>query len=221
MSSIAILTRVGRSRSCFFNLRNTRLSSRFMSNLPYHVVVGMPALSPTMEVGTISSWNVAEGDTFNAGDSLAEIETDKATIDFEAQDEGVVAKIFIDAGTGEIKIGDPIMVTVEDVEDVLAFKDFVPDSLTEKELPIIEEPVIPPVKVTMPSPIVQQEVPSIAAPISEFENVPPVLEEVSSAIHVGPAWGNLAQLRSPLSKSLAADQRKYIDKFGSTGQIPL
>ena len=49
-------------------------------DLPYHLVVGMPALSPTMEAGTIAEWNVAEGDAFAAGDSVAEIETDKATI---------------------------------------------------------------------------------------------------------------------------------------------
>ena len=57
------------------------------SDLPYHIVVGMPALSPTMESGTIAEWNVKEGDAFAAGDSVAEIETDKATIAFEVSDE--------------------------------------------------------------------------------------------------------------------------------------
>ena len=56
-------------------------------DLPYHLVVGMPALSPTMESGTIAEWNVKEGDAFAAGDSVAEIETDKATIAFEVSDE--------------------------------------------------------------------------------------------------------------------------------------
>ena len=53
------------------------------SDLPYHIVVPMPALSPTMESGTIAEWNVKEGDAFAAGDSVAEIETDKATMAFE------------------------------------------------------------------------------------------------------------------------------------------
>ena len=97
---------------------------RTLSSLPYHLVVGMPALSPTMEAGTIANWNVSEGQAFNAGDSLAEIETDKATIDFEAQDDGVVAKIFVEAGSAEVPVGKPIMVTVEDEEDVAAFADF-------------------------------------------------------------------------------------------------
>lgn len=85
----------------------------------------MPALSPTMETGTISKWNVSAGDQFSAGDSLAVIETDKATIDFEAQDDGVVAKILVEAGTGgEVTVGEPIMVTVEEVGDVAAFENF-------------------------------------------------------------------------------------------------
>jgi pyruvate/2-oxoglutarate dehydrogenase complex dihydrolipoamide acyltransferase (E2) component len=105
------------------------LINRHFSSLPYHLVVGMPALSPTMEAGTISSWKVSEGQSFSAGESLAEIETDKATIDFEAQDDGVVAKILVNGGDGkEIKVGVPIMVTVEEEDHVGAFKDFVVES---------------------------------------------------------------------------------------------
>ena len=84
-------------------------ATRLFSSLPYHLVVGMPALSPTMETGTISEWKVKEGEAFSAGDSLAEIETDKASIDFEAQDDGVVAKILIDACTADITVGKPII----------------------------------------------------------------------------------------------------------------
>lgn len=77
-----------------------------------------------MESGTISSWNIKEGSSFAAGDVLCSVETDKATVDFEAQDEGVVAKIIVQAGSGEIPCGNPIMVTVQDEADVPAFKDF-------------------------------------------------------------------------------------------------
>jgi len=94
-------------------------------DLPYHIVVGMPALSPTMEAGTIAEWNVGEGDAFAAGDSVAEIETDKATMAFEAQDDGYVAKILVEAGN-EIAVNVPVMITVEEEEDIAAFKDFVP-----------------------------------------------------------------------------------------------
>ncbi|HMJ93000.1 MAG TPA: pyruvate dehydrogenase complex dihydrolipoamide acetyltransferase [Allosphingosinicella sp.] len=65
----------------------------------------MPALSPTMEEGTLAKWLVKEGDTVSAGDLLAEIETDKATMEFEAVDEGTIAKIVIPEGTDEVKVG--------------------------------------------------------------------------------------------------------------------
>ena len=69
-----------------------RLTAARWFSLPSHDVVGLPALSPTMEQGTIASWNVEEGAAFGAGDVICEIETDKATVDFEAQDDGVLAK---------------------------------------------------------------------------------------------------------------------------------
>ena len=62
-------------------------------DLPYHIVVGMPALSPTMETGTLSEWYVEEGSGFSAGEAIAKIETDKASIDFEAQDDGFIGKL--------------------------------------------------------------------------------------------------------------------------------
>ncbi len=77
----------------------------------------MPALSPTMEEGTLAKWLVSEGDTVAAGDILAEIETDKATMEFEAVDEGKIARILIPAGTEGVKVNTPIAVLVEEGED--------------------------------------------------------------------------------------------------------
>src|SRR4028118_516560 len=68
----------------------------------------MPALSPTMEEGTLAKWLVKEGDSVAAGDLLAEIETDKATMEFEAVDEGTIAKILVSEGTDGVKGGTPI-----------------------------------------------------------------------------------------------------------------
>eukprot|EP00613_Pedinella_sp_CCMP2098_P060250 CAMPEP_0171985368 /NCGR_PEP_ID=MMETSP0993-20121228/274314_1 /TAXON_ID=483369 /ORGANISM="non described non described, Strain CCMP2098" /LENGTH=146 /DNA_ID=CAMNT_0012638231 /DNA_START=24 /DNA_END=461 /DNA_ORIENTATION=+ len=90
--------------------------ARAFADYPDHEVMGLPALSPTMEAGTIGMWNVKEGDSFDAGDVIAEIETDKATMGFEAQDPGVVAKILVQAGQ-EIKVGTPIVVIVDDADD--------------------------------------------------------------------------------------------------------
>src|SRR5216117_1921674 len=68
----------------------------------------MPALSPTMEEGTLAKWLVNEGDDVKSGDILAEIETDKATMEFEAVDEGKIAKILVPEGTDGVKVGQPI-----------------------------------------------------------------------------------------------------------------
>ncbi len=76
----------------------------------------MPALSPTMEEGTLSKWLVKEGDTVSSGDIMAEIETDKATMEFEAVDEGIVGKILVAEGTEAVKVNTPIAVLVEEGE---------------------------------------------------------------------------------------------------------
>jgi pyruvate dehydrogenase E1 component beta subunit len=80
----------------------------------------MPALSPTMEEGTLSKWLVKEGDTIKSGDVLAEIETDKATMEFEAVDEGTIAKIVIAEGTDGVKVGAVIALIAEEGEDASA-----------------------------------------------------------------------------------------------------
>ena len=76
----------------------------------------MPALSPTMEEGTLAKWNVQEGDKVSSGDVIAEIETDKATMEVEAVDEGVVGKILVAAGTENVKVNVPIAVLLDDGE---------------------------------------------------------------------------------------------------------
>ncbi|MBM2292858.1 pyruvate dehydrogenase complex dihydrolipoamide acetyltransferase [Sulfitobacter pseudonitzschiae] len=76
----------------------------------------MPALSPTMEEGTLAKWLVKEGDTVSSGDLLAEIETDKATMEFEAVDEGVIGKIMVEEGSEGVKVNTVIAVLLEDGE---------------------------------------------------------------------------------------------------------
>jgi len=78
----------------------------------------MPALSPTMEEGTLAKWLVKEGDTVQSGDLIAEIETDKATMEFEAVDEGIVGKLLVPEGTEGVKVNTPIAVLLEDGETV-------------------------------------------------------------------------------------------------------
>ncbi len=80
----------------------------------------MPALSPTMEEGTLAKWLVKEGDEVSSGQIIAEIETDKATMEFEAVDEGTVGKILIDEGTEGVKVNTPIAVLLEEGDDASA-----------------------------------------------------------------------------------------------------
>ena len=82
------------------------------------VELKMPALSPTMEEGTLAKWLVKEGDDVKSGDILAEIETDKATMEFEAVDEGKIAKILVPEGTDGVKVGQPIALLAGDGEQV-------------------------------------------------------------------------------------------------------
>ena len=81
----------------------------------------MPALSPTMEEGTLAKWLVKEGDTVSSGDVMCEIETDKATMEFEAVDEGTIGKILIADGTEGVKVNTPIAVLLEEGDIIGAF----------------------------------------------------------------------------------------------------
>ncbi|WP_390915075.1 pyruvate dehydrogenase complex E1 component subunit beta [Pseudosulfitobacter sp. SM2401] len=110
----------------------------------------MPALSPTMEEGTLAKWLVKEGDTVKSGDIMAEIETDKATMEFEAVDEGVIGKILIAEGTEGVKVNVAIAILVEDGESV--------DDIAA------------------PAPVAAAPAPAAAAPVSEAPAAPQVDE---------------------------------------------
>jgi pyruvate dehydrogenase E2 component (dihydrolipoamide acetyltransferase) len=95
----------------------------------------MPALSPTMEEGTLAKWLVKEGDKVASGDILAEIETDKATMEFEAVDEGTVAKILVPEGTDGVKVGAPIAILAGEGEDASAAASAAPKADTAPPAP--------------------------------------------------------------------------------------
>ncbi|CAK7204700.1 pyruvate dehydrogenase complex dihydrolipoamide acetyltransferase component (E2) [Sporothrix eucalyptigena] len=98
--------------------------ARFYASYPPHTIVKMPALSPTMTAGNIGAWQKKPGDAIAPGDVLVEIETDKAQMDFEYQEEGVLAKILKQTGDKDIAVGNPIAVLVEEGGDVSAFEGF-------------------------------------------------------------------------------------------------
>ena len=185
-----------------------------------------------METGTIASWYLKVGDSFGAGDAVAKIETDKASIDFEAQDDGFVAKILVQEGGDDVAVGAPIMITVEDAADVAAFQDYVlpatvPAAVTATPPPAaaVEPPVVaaaasPPVAPPVVTPVAP---PVTLAPPVVAAAAPPVAA-VAAAVAVptmGPAWGSSARVTSPIAKTLATKQKAFIAMYGSTGQLPL
>jgi pyruvate dehydrogenase E2 component (dihydrolipoamide acetyltransferase) len=187
----------------------------------------MPALSPTMETGTLAEWYFAEGQAFSAGDAIAKIETDKASMDYEAQDDGILAKILVPVGPDDIPIGGPIMVTVEEEEYVAAFKDFVAPQAAAAAPP-------PPAAVapTPPPPQVQAAVPPpppapVAAPPAPAPVAaavpPPTMESLMAAVApvMSTGWGGFAKINSPLAKTLSKSQKAYVTKYGTTGHLPL
>ncbi|KAJ2488218.1 pyruvate dehydrogenase complex dihydrolipoamide acetyltransferase component (E2) [Coemansia sp. RSA 2320] len=95
---------------------------------PDHQVVGMPALSPTMTQGNVGQWQKSVGDKIEPGDVLVEIETDKAQMDFEFQEEGYLAQILAPTGTKDLKIDSPVAIIVENEADVAAFADYAPSA---------------------------------------------------------------------------------------------
>ncbi|KAI1432896.1 dihydrolipoamide acetyltransferase component [Xylaria sp. CBS 124048] len=98
--------------------------ARYYASFPPHTIIKMPALSPTMTAGNIGAWQKKAGDAIAPGDVLVEIETDKAQMDFEFQEEGVIAKVLKEAGEKDIAVGNPIAVLVEEGTDVSAFESF-------------------------------------------------------------------------------------------------
>ncbi|MBB4630525.1 pyruvate dehydrogenase complex dihydrolipoamide acetyltransferase [Sphingosinicella soli] len=124
--------------------------------------ITMPALSPTMETGTLAKWLVKEGDKVSPGDVIAEIETDKATMEVESIDEGVVAKIVVAAGTEDVPVGQLIAVLAEEGEEVAAPK---AAKAAPKEAPKPEVKEAPkPAKAEKPEPAPKPEPAKAEAP---------------------------------------------------------
>lgn len=149
-----------------------------------------------MESGTIASWHLKEGDKFSAGDALCAIETDKATMDFEAQDDGVVAKILVQAGPDEIQCGEPILVTVEEDEDISAFADFTPEA-------------------TSAAPKAAESAPPTPAPAAAAAPPAPTPAAAPSSSPPPPAGNRV--VASPLAHMLAKEMGYNIQSISGTG----
>eukprot|EP00978_Attheya_sp_CCMP212_P010710 scaffold26027_cov70-Attheya_sp.AAC.15 len=165
-----------------------------------------------MEQGTIAKWNKKEGESFIAGDTLCEVETDKATMDFEAQDDGVIAKILADAGPNDIACGEPIMITVEEASDVDAFKDYVvaPTSMASSVPP--EAPPAPAAPPSAPTPAPISAPAPAAAPVSGSTTIGRII--ASPKAHMLASAKGISLLKiigtGPGGRIIAADVDEYV-----------
>ncbi|XP_011643679.1 dihydrolipoyllysine-residue acetyltransferase component of pyruvate dehydrogenase complex, mitochondrial [Pogonomyrmex barbatus] len=171
---------------------------RFYADFPDHIKVPLPALSPTMETGTIISWQKKEGDKLNEGDLLAEIETDKATMAFETPEEGYLAKILIPAGTKNVPIGKLVCIIVQDESNIAAFKDFKDDTVAVPSVP-----VTPAVPTLPPTPTISPTVPTVpTVPTAKVPSIMPPEERIYA---------------SPLARRLAAEKGLNLQDLKGTG----
>jgi pyruvate dehydrogenase E2 component (dihydrolipoamide acetyltransferase) len=150
----------------------------------------MPALSPTMEEGTLAKWLVKEGDTVKSGDLLAEIETDKATMEFEAIDEGVVSQLLVAEGTDNVKVGTVIAVIAGEGEDASSAK----AAPAPAPAPVAEPKAEAPAAATAPAPT-PAPAPAAVAPSASGDRIK----------------------ASPLAKRLAAEQGIDLKSLTGTG----
>ncbi len=160
----------------------------------------MPALSPTMEEGTLSSWLVKEGDTVNSGDVIAEIETDKATMEVEAVDEGTIGKILVEEGSEGVKVNAVIALLLEEGEDASSLEGYEPGGAKDA-------PKAP-------------EAPESATPEADASKSSEAKTEGHSGSAPASSKGNKGDRikASPLAKRLAADAG--LDLAGIEGSGP-
>ncbi|KAJ2721677.1 pyruvate dehydrogenase complex dihydrolipoamide acetyltransferase component (E2) [Coemansia sp. Benny D115] len=175
-------------------------------SFPDHQVVGMPALSPTMTQGNVGQWQKSVGDKIEPGDVLVEIETDKAQMDFEFQEEGYLAKILAPTGTKDLAIDSPVAIIVENEADVAAFADFSLDQAKSE------------------SPKAAEAAPAEAAPAeaAPAEAAAPAAASTPAPAAPAPAASSASSgeriFASPLAKTLAKE--KNIDLAQVTGSGP-
>src|SRR5450759_106714 len=158
------------------------------------IEVLMPALSPTMEKGNLTKWLKKEGDRVKSGDIIAEIETDKATMEVEAADEGTLGKILVPEGTADVAVNTPIAVILSDGEDKSAIKDSKPAPQTKPA------PAAKPEKAeTKPPPKAAAEAPAV--PAAADPDIPEGTEMVTMT------------MREALRDAMAEEMRRNKDVF--------
>lgn len=182
------MTKASQSNKGMFMMQH---NIRQFSSLPDHLTLEMPNLSPTMEKGNIGAWHKAVGDSIAPGDVLCSIETDKATVDYEMQDEGFVAKLLYEAGAKDIPLGKVLAIIVDDADDIAAFANYTaPDEAPAASTPAPEAP-----KAATPSAPTPAATPSPAAAKPSGDRI----------------------FASPMAQSLAKSGNVSLDAIKGTG----
>ncbi|XP_069470390.1 dihydrolipoyllysine-residue acetyltransferase component of pyruvate dehydrogenase complex, mitochondrial isoform X1 [Ambystoma mexicanum] len=159
--------------------------------LPPHQRVTLPALSPTMQTGTIARWEKKEGEKMNEGDLIAEVETDKATVGFESPEECYLAKILVPEGAKDVPIGGVICITVDKPELIAAFKDYTLE-MANSSAPVTS---VPPPAAATPSPP-----PPVQAPGSSY---PPHLKIFLPALSPTMTMGTVQRWEKKVGEKLS------------------
>ncbi len=198
----------------------------------------MPALSPTMEEGTLAKWHVKEGDVVSSGDVLAEIETDKATMEIEAIDEGVVGKILVADGTEAVLVNTAIAIILEDGEDASALEGF---DVNAESAPVVEAEAAPTPETTptanakpstptptgsriFSSPLARRIASQEGVDITSLAGTGPrgrvVKKDVEAALAGGVPKSPATLQAMPIGQQPAVDPRAYFED-GSYDEVPL
>src|SRR6476620_6698413 len=165
----------------------------------------MPALSPTMEEGTLAKWLVKEGDDVKSGDILAEIETDKATMEFEAVDEGKIAKILVPEGTDGVKVGQPIALLAGEGEQVSDAAPAAAAPAQPKEEAPIQEPASHQTEATPTPHVFETAARDLVADVAKTQDEPEVPDGtplVSMTVREA--------LRDAMAEEMRADERVFV-----------
>lgn len=186
-SRTAIMSAFFAARHSMRALRRSSLVRLYSSGkFPSHTVINMPALSPTMTQGNIAAWSKKVGDQLSVGEPIAEIETDKATMDFEFQDDGYLAKILVEDGAKDVPVGKPIAVFVEEKSEVDAFANFTAEDAGDAGSS------------------------AAAAPKPEESEAKPAQEESKSAAPASTPAASTSSVKAPTDRIIASPLAKTI-----------
>ena len=165
----------------------------------------MPALSPTMEKGNLAKWHKKEGDAVKSGDVIAEIETDKATMEVEAVDEGTLGKILVPEGTNDVAVNTPIAMILAEGEDAAALKDGKPRKPPSQPDPVLVE------RVEESRPRVE-EAEALVPPAAMRSPFPKSVPEPEPDVPAGTEMATMT-VREALRDAMAEEMRRDKDVF--------